>query len=256
MVGDLGDAAFVGRVLRASAPDVIFHLASSRERSVAAEAFRKAITTDVRLAINVFSEACALPHLKSLVTLGTAEEYGNGALPFTEQQRECPVSAYSLSKLCATHLAQIMHRAYGLPAVVLRPGIIYGPGQPADMLIAQLFEAARLGESVPMTPGEQTRDFLFIEDAVEALVQAAVSPPARGEVINIGSGAEVRLNDLVKMVEGVTGRSGIARMGLRSYRANEIMAYMLDHGKARRLLGWTAHTSLEDGLTRTWREIS
>jgi len=255
VVGDLTDAAFVSRTLSTITPDVIFHLASTRERSVTAEAFRHTVVTNLPLAINVFAAASSLPGLTSLVTLGTAEEYGSGSLPFTEPQREAPVSAYSLSKLCITHLAQIMNRAHGLPAVVLRAGILYGPGQPDDMLVAQLFAAARSGEPLPMTLGEQTRDFLFVEDAVDALLQAAMTPAARGEVINVGSGREMRLMDLVRLIEKITGRREIAKLGAKPYRPYEIMRYALDQRKALQVLGWEARTSLDEGMKHTWREI-
>src|SRR3546814_11839271 len=98
-----------------------------------------------------------------------------------------------------------MARTMGLPVCVLRPSVAYGPAQQEDMFLPALIHALLQGKRFPMTNGDQTRDYIYIDDLVEAIALAGVCPDTSGEVINIGSGKGTRINDVVKLVEQTEG---------------------------------------------------
>lgn len=250
-IGDLRRREFVAEAVQASRPEIVFHLAASRVRSLTAAAFAEAIDINLIGSLHLLEaleqSACA----SRIVMLGTAEEYGRGQVPFSEDVRESPVSAYSLSKLGTTHLAQMMAHTLGLPTTVLRPSVAYGPEQREDMFLPALIRALLRGEHFAMTAGEQTRDFIYIDDLIQALGQAGLAKTTAGEIINIGGGSAIRITDLVDHVERLTGAPGLAIRGAVPYRPGEAMNYQLDIAKADLLLEWQPRTTLELGLERT-----
>jgi len=145
----------------------------------------------------------------------------------------------------------MMAHTMNLPVTVLRPSVAYGPGQREDMFLPALVCALLRGERFALTAGEQTRDFVFIDDLVEALGMAGLCAVTDGEVINIGGGAAIRISDLVDRVERITNACGLAQLGTLGYRPGEAMQYHLDISKAARLLSWHPHTPLEKGLQQT-----
>ncbi len=250
-IGDLREASFIAGVVANSQPDVVFHLAASRARSLSPEAFVQTIGNNLIGSLNRLEAWSHTQGLERVVMLGTAEEYGRSPVPFREDARESPVSAYSLSKLGTTHLAQMMAHTQGLPVAVLRPSVAYGPGQREDMFLPAIVCALLRRESFAMTAGEQTRDLIFIDDLVEALGKAGLCKAAEGEVINIGSGCATMIADLVDMVESMTQSAGLVQRGAIAYRPGEAMQYQLEVSKAARLLDWRPQTSLVQGLQQT-----
>ena len=102
-----------------------------------------------------------------------------------------------------------------------------------------------------MTLGEQTRDFVYVTDLVEAMILASGNTNAHGQIINIGSGFPTKIADIAQTVEKIIGKRGLVNLGGKPYRKNEVMNYYIDPKKAEHLLGWKAKTSLEEGLNRT-----
>jgi len=254
--GDIGDRAFMEECVAGCKPDVVFHLAAFKERSSDVDDFYRAVGVNVMGSLNLFSALVKQGGVSSVVVLGTAEEYGKNESPFTESMREVPVTAYSWSKLCVTNLCGMFHSLYRLPVVVLRPTLAYGPGQEADMFLPSLIRSLAEGREFVMTAGEQTRDFVYITDLVDAMIRASGAEGVAGEVINIGSGSPVKLLDLVGMVETLLDRPDLVRVGGRDYRADEIMDYRVDTSKAKRLIGWQAKTGLDEGVRLTIASLS
>lgn len=249
--GELRDRDFVSAAMRDWAPHIVFHLAGARERNLTREAFDKTIEANLVGTLNLLQASLEQPTLERVVVLGTGEEYGRNTAPFRESMREAPISAYSFSKQCATQLSQLMHSSFGLPVVVVRPSVAYGPYQHSDMFLPALIQTLLRGEPFHMTLGEQTRDFVYVGDLVEAILRAGACARAEGEVINIGGGRAIRIASLVEQVEAQLGTQGLVQRGTVPYRIGEPMEYLLDVSKALELLHWTPCTSLEDGLRRT-----
>ncbi len=247
---DIADADAVAAAVEAADPDHVFHLAAFKERSSTPAAFELAMAVNAGGTLNVLTAAAARPGLRSFVTMGTSEEYGQGPTPFRESQREQPISAYGASKTAATHLCQAFHRARAVPATVLRPTIAYGPGQPPDLFLSALVAALARGDRFPMTPGGQMRDFVHVDDIVEALLLAATRPAARGRVINVGSDEPLTIAELARRVAAQMDAEQLLGIGELPYRTGENMDYRADSTLARELLGWQARVRLEDGLVQ------
>jgi nucleoside-diphosphate-sugar epimerase len=249
--GNLCDAVFVEKCLQAAHPEYIFHLAAYKERSVQMEAFKEAITANLEATLNLVTSAQHIPSLQALVVMGTVDEYGSSTAPFLEGTREAPVNAYSFSKLCVTHLCEIMHTLYDLPCVVLRPTVAYGPGQASDMFVPALIQSLIAGKPFPMTKGEQTRDFIYISDLISAILQSGVCRAARGQIINVGSGYPVTIAQLASTVEQLIDAKALVEYGSLPYRTSEIMEYGVNLDKAHNLLNWKAEIALDAGLQET-----
>jgi UDP-glucose 4-epimerase len=247
---DLSDEQAVKSAVSRTKPEIVFHLAALTDRDPSPALLERMLETNLQGARNLL-EALRERGCRAVVFSGTAEEYGRGQAPYREVQPEGPVSPYSFSKSCATQLALFYHQVYGLPVTVLRPTLAYGPGQPPTMFLPALMETLLAGRPFPMTPGGQTRDFVFVDDLVEAYLSAGLAKTAAGQVINIGSSRPVKIRDMALLAARVTGKTGLLQLGARPYRSSEIMSYSASSAKAKRLLGWCPRTTLAAGLKLT-----
>lgn len=251
---DLLDAAAVGKLLAELQPDCVIHLAALRHRGVGPSDFRATFDTNVRSAWNVIEACQSLPHFKRFVFLGSCDEYGRSKPPYVETQQAEPTSAYGLSKLAITQVLAGLHANYGFPAVVLRPTVIYGPGQGDDMFIPALIQTLLAGKSFSMTKGEQTRDFIYISDVVDAVLKATHADACiDGGVINLGAGHSYSVKDVVDTVlrEIGTASSKQVQFGALPYRYHEAMYYAASIERAAALLDWRPMVGLQEGLRAT-----
>jgi len=250
---DVRDADAVSDCLMESRPEIVFHLAArvsaDRDPALLPEMF----DVNHRGTLHLLDAAERLGAVR-VVQMGSCEEYGDGAVPFREGQREQPLSPYALSKVAATHACLYHHRRGRVSVVVLRPTVIYGPGETRPSLISSVVEAYRQGKVPSTSPGEQTRDFSYVDDVVEACLRAGVCTGAGGKIINIGTGVEVTVADAARRVQERSGRLEPPDLGALPYRENETMRYVAAVDTAREVLGWTAEVSLEEGIGRLWRQ--
>ncbi len=192
--------------------------------------------------------------LKSFVNIGSSDEYGGMPAPQVEILREVPISPYSLGKVAATHLLQMLHRTEDFPATTLRLFLTYGPGQDGRRFLPQIISGCLQDKPFPVSAGEQLRDFCHVRDTVAAVFAALQSPAARGEVVNIGSGKPVSIRNMIELVQALVG-SGRPEYGVIPYRSGENMELYPDISKAQRLLDWRPKVELESGLEETIRWI-
>ena len=188
--------------------------------------------------------------LKCFVNIGSSDEYGRAPAPQDENLREEPIAPYSLAKMSASHLIQMMNRTQRFPGLVLRLFLTYGPTQNQARFIPQIIQGCLSREPFPASQGLQVRDFCFIDDVVEAIFLALQTPLALGHVINIGSGEPITIGDLIRRIVELVGY-GNPQFGALPYRPGESMELFPNTKKARDLLGWSASTSLDAGLKET-----
>jgi UDP-glucose 4-epimerase len=246
-IGDLNDKNFVKSVISKVKPNIIFHLAADKNRSRDIEILYSTINNNLISSLNLFTEALNYK-IDSIVTLSTAEEYGINTPPFKESYREAPISPYSFSKTCLTHLCQTMHKLYKLPVTILRPAIAYGYGQGIEMFIPALIDSLVNNKNFKMTKGSQKRDFIYIDDLINAIIKASISKKAIGEIINIGSGNPILLKDLALLIADKLNKKNYIKLGELPYRKNEIMDYVLDIQKAKNIINWLPEVNLEKGI--------
>lgn len=192
--------------------------------------------------------------LRGFVNIGSSDEYGGIPAPQAEILREVPISPYSMGKVAATHLLQMLHRTESFPATTLRLFLTYGPGQDGRRFLPQIISGCLQGKTFPVSAGDQLRDFCHVQDTVTAVFAALQSPSARGEVINIGSGKPMSIRKIIELVRALVG-SGQPEYGVIPYRAGENMELYPDVSKAQRLLGWRPAVELEVGLQETIRWV-
>lgn len=249
-VADLADAARVGRLLGELRCDRVYHLAAAVDVRRDLGLINQQLEYTQMAAVHV--ARAALDHgVTRLVHVGTCEEYGNGPAPFRESQSPAPVSPYSAAKAAASAFVQMMASAFGLPAVIVRPFLTYGPGQGMNQMIPALIRAALEGRDFPMTAGEQTRELNYVDDIVDGLLRAGDTPGVEGEIFNLGCGEPRRVRDVAQLVLELMGNPIRIELGRIPYRPGEALEFYCDNQKARARLGYRATVPLEEGLRRT-----
>ncbi|MCG8432265.1 MAG: NAD-dependent epimerase/dehydratase family protein [Candidatus Omnitrophica bacterium] len=247
---DLSVAHQVRKVIAESRPHKVFHLAAviRNERSfrLVEEVLRNNITATLNLISSLHEEGC-----RRIVTVSTCEVYGDRAEPFLESHELNPISPYSAAKASVDLFCTMLNRSLGSPVVILRPTLVFGPHQRESMLIPQIISSALRSEDFEMTRGEQTRNFIYVDDIVEALLKAGDVPGIEGQVFNVGSTLEWAIKDVARKIIELTGSRARLVLGAKPYRVPEIWRYCSDCRKAKEVLGWEPRVSLEEGLQKT-----
>jgi len=247
--GDVRDADAVRSSIHAARPDVVFHLGAKVDvrRDPTLDAVMREVLYEGSLHV-----ADAVPRGARLVHVGTCEEYGTIPAPYAEDDEpSAPVSPYAAWKLATTR--ELLRR--GGDVVVARPFLTYGPGQRPRQLVPAAIRAALAGTRFPMTTGEQTREWNFVDDTVAGLLRCAVAD-FRG-LVNVCGGPELSVAAMVRRVFAVAGASeDLVAVGALPQRAGEVGRFFGDAHRCREVLGHTPAVELDEGLRRTvawWR---
>jgi nucleoside-diphosphate-sugar epimerase len=251
--GDIRDLATVERVAAGAA--VIFHQAAMRSvpRSVADPL--GANDHNVNGTLNVL-EAARRTGVPRVVYASSSSVYGDRPeLPKREDQPPAPISPYAVSKAAGEQYAAVWHRLYGVETVGLRYFNVFGPRQdPASEYAAVIPRFILWGlQRVPLEihgDGQQSRDFTYIDNVVEANCLAADAPDASGQAFNVGCGERVSLLDIIGRLETLLGRP-VERQHTPS-RAGDVPHTLANIERAGKLLGYTPLVPFDEGLRRTF----
>lgn len=252
MEGDIRDK----RTLREALHDVdlVFHCAAqvSVERSVENPLETNQINVEGTLRL---LWECREAAIERLIFPSSAAVYGSDPeVPKKEEMRLEPDSPYAASKIMGEQYCRLFNRIYEVPTTILRCFNVYGPRQDESSPYASVvprFISAILGGEKPRIfgDGKQTRDFIFIDDVVEAFLVAATKKGARGETFNIASGRPMTILELLDLLEGVFGARIESELALE--RPGDVKHSQADIEKAKRLLGYVPHVEPAEGLQRT-----
>lgn len=190
-------------------------------------------------------EACRGRPLHKLVYASSSSIYGDAeSYPTPETLRPQPVSPYGVTKLAGEHLCEVYRKSFDVPVTSLRLFTVYGPRQRPDMAFSRLVRAALAAERFEVYgDGEQTRDFTFVGDVVQAMRDAALSPWCG--VANIGGGSRTSLNGVVDIVRDLCGEVRITR---RPRATGDVRDTAADISVAAAAFGYSPRTSLREGL--------
>jgi len=189
------------------------------------------------------------------VYASSSSVYGDAEkLPTRESDLPQPYSPYGVSKLAGEHLCQLYYRNYGLQAVSLRYFTVYGPRQRPDMAFHKFLLSFMNDTELPLFgDGEQTRDFTFIDDAIDANIAAGFSDKAAGGVFNIGGGSRVSVNQVLEIMEQITGKKKKIRYEGRQH--GDVRHTGADISKAAMIFGYAPKIRLDMGLSDQYKWI-
>lgn len=235
--------------------DTIFHLGAVIPIPYSYLHAREYVETNVVGTLNVLEAGRRGATVRRIVHTSTSEVYGTPEqVPIAETHRLCPQSPYAASKVGADQMAASYFASFDLPVVTARPFNTYGPRQSARAIIPTIISQALLrDDEIELGSLETTRDFLFVGDTVAAMRRLGEQPGIEGETINLGTGVETSIGELVEMIRRILDRELPVVASVERLRPprSEVERLCADAGKAEALLGWKAETSLEQGLART-----
>jgi NAD dependent epimerase/dehydratase len=251
-LGDVRDFDAVREICRGA--QAIFHLAALIGIPYSYEHPQEVIDTNIVGTSNVLLAAKESGALERIVLTSTSEVYGSALrIPMDEDHPLQAQSPYSATKIAADALGLSFHRSFALPVTIVRPFNAYGPRQSARAVIPTILSQALAGMTLRLGTLDTTRDFTYVADTARGFASVGASDDALGEVINVGSGSEVSIRDVVRAAGGIVGRELKVEGDDQRLRpaASEVSRLHSDSSKAARLAGWRAEISLEDGLRRT-----
>lgn len=253
--GNVEDSDFVTNVVQGQ--DVVFHLAALIAIPYSYLAPRSYIRTNVEGTLNVVEAARKLGTPR-IVHTSTSEVYGTAVRePIDEDHPLQGQSPYSASKIGADKIAESYYRSFATPVVTLRPFNTFGPRQSARAFIPTIISQALTRDTIELGALDPMRDMTFVADTVSGFLAAGAVEGVEGQTINLGTGSTSRIGDFAAIILGLMNCEKRIIQDARRLRPpeSEVFKLVSDNSKAKRLLGWTPTTPVEDGLLQTIRFV-
>jgi len=251
LAGDVCDRDSVKRALEGV--EAVFHLAALIAIPYSYHAPTSYLRTNVEGTLNLL-QAAREAGVGRFVHTSTSEVYGTALeVPIKETHPLQGQSPYSASKIGADKMAEAFHLSFGLPVVTVRPFNTFGPRQSARAIIPTIVSQALAGDRVSLGNLHPTRDLNYVADTVEGFLLAAERDQAVGRTINLGSGREISIGDLARLIGRLMGKELELARGQERLRptGSEVDRLLADGTQAREVLGWEPTVGLEKGLELT-----
>lgn len=249
VAGDIRDRTSVRNAMKGC--DVVLHLAALISIPYSYVAPQNYVDTNILGTLNVLEAARDLS-LSRVVQTSTSEVYGSAQfVPITERHPLQGQSPYAATKIGADQLALSYYRSFELPVMVLRPFNTYGPRQSTRAVIPTIISQIAAGRTnIQLGNLEATRDFTYVTDTAEGFIQAAGNGDCLGEVVNIGSGFEISIGGLAKLISETMGRDISIQQDERRLRPakSEVDRLFAGVEKARQMFGWSPEHGGLDGF--------
>jgi nucleoside-diphosphate-sugar epimerase len=248
-IADITDRDAVSAAVTASQPEAVIHLAAAGVMPGSCD-YATMLRVNVGGVESLLSACAALPNKPSIILIGTGFEYAMKDRPLTEDDPITPsASDYGATKAAAATAAEAFSKQ--LPITLLRPFQIYGPGEASQRIGPYVIARARTGAPIDVTPGEQLRDFLHVDDLARSVWMAASAQREPGfRIYNVGNGEAVTLRYYIEaLIEALMVHGVIAnvKFGARPYRVGEPLVYVADTSRINASLGWRPLIPLADG---------
>lgn len=251
VLGDLRDVESIARA--ANGIELVFHLGAQIAIPYSYVNPRDFFETNVLGSLNV-AQAALAQGLDRVVHASTSEVYGTAqSVPITEQHPLEPQSPYAASKLAADKLMDTFHRAFDLPVTIVRPFNTYGPYQSARAIVPTIITQALTGGPLRLGALEPRRDLTYVTDTVGGFVSAAQADAVVGSTLQLGTGTDVSVRELVDLVGELLGRELAVELDSDRLRpeASEVERLVSEPRLARELTGWAPQVDMRDGLAKT-----
>lgn len=247
---DLSNASVVSDAVRECKPDWIFHLAVHGAYSWQTDSER-IIATNVLGTQNLL-ESCAKSGFDAFVNVGSSSEYGYADHPPKEHELPKPNSYYAFAKASATLFCSFLAEQRKLPVRTMRLYSAYGPWEDSRRLVPTLIAHAQEGGLPPLVDPDVARDYVFVDDVVNALLLAATKPHIElGEVLNVGTGVQTTIREIVDEIKQIYHVDAKPEWGSMLNRSWDTTCWVADNTKIKESLGWTPHFELSEGLRAT-----
>lgn len=233
--------------------EIIYHLAALPfipDCYVNPEEFFK---INVEGSINLMWQAIQSKSVERFIYISSSEVYGTAqGILMNEDHPTLPQSTYAASKLAADRAVFTLHKEHNFPAVILRPFNTYGPNITQPYIIPEIaIQLLSDNDRLRLGNVDSSRDFTFVEDLARAIVLSSLRDEAIGEVINVGSGNDIKIKDLAVLLAEIVGRQLSIEIDSSRFRPYDVTRLRCDNSKARKILGWKPEVELEVGLRRT-----
>jgi nucleoside-diphosphate-sugar epimerase len=230
-------------------PSIIYHLAASLDRTRDFEYAEKIFKINLNGTINLLNALKKIEY-ENFIFTSTSEVYGGKSIkpPFKEDDKFVPASPYSLSKYCAETTIKTFSEMYWKNYTILRLFNFFGDGMPNNFFIPQLIDKLRRDEDFNMTKGGQIRDFLHIDDVLQATLLATESN-AYQEIFNVCSGEGVSIKELALKIKGKLKSVSKINFGAIPYRKNEVWEMIGSNDKITKMLGFKVKNDLIESIS-------
>jgi len=252
---DLAEEPAVSELVARIRPEWIFHLAAYGAYPFQSD-FPAMVRTNVLGTIHLV-ESCLRVGFDALVNTGSSSEYGFTDHAPTEDEEPRPSSDYAVTKLTATQYCRAAAARSGLSIPTLRLYSVYGPYEEPSRFVPQLAVRGLSGKLPPFVSPDVARDFVFVDDVVEAYLTAASRRvPEPGAVYNVGTGRQTSIREAVEVSRRVLSIDSLPEWGTMPNRAWDTSIWVADPKKIERDLGWKPRTTFEEGFSRFVRWLS
>lgn len=249
--GDLRDPGSVCAALTGMTD--VFHLGALIAIPYSLQSPRDVFATNVGGTLNV-AQAATKIGIERLIHVSTSEVYGNvDTWPITERHPIAPRSPYAASKAGADNLLSAFHASFGLPVTVVRPFNTYGPHQSARAIVPAIAVQVLAGGTLRLGSLHPRRDLTFVSDTVAGLLALGACDDAVGRTIQLGTGTDVSVAELVALIGELIGRTLLPELDPDRVRpaGGEVARLVSDHSRATELTGWRPTVALRDGVSAT-----
>lgn len=208
---------------------------------------------NVEGSINLIWQAIQSKSVERFVYISSSEVYGTAQrIPMSEDHPTQPQSTYAVSKLAADRTIFTLHKEHNFPVVILRLFNTYGPNVTQPYIVPEIaIQLLKGNDRLRLGNVDSSRDFTFVEDSARAIILSSLRKEAIGEVINVGSGSDIKIKDLAGLLAKILGRRFSIERDPSRLRPYDVDRLKCDNSKARRILGWKPEVELEVGLRRT-----
>lgn len=251
ITGDVRDADTVHRAVEGM--DLVMHLAALISIPYSYRNPAEFVQTNVVGTTNIL-DAARRANVQRVIHTSTSEVYGTARSTLIDEAHPLqPQSPYSASKIAADALVSSYGLAFGFPVSIVRPFNTFGPRQSLRAVIPTIITQALKGDRLKLGRLDTTRDFNFVGDTVEGFLRVAQSGQTLGRAINLGTGRDVAIGEVVRLVGRILGKTIDVEVEHTRMRpdASEVMRLCADASAARDLAGWTPQVDFETGLART-----
>ena len=248
---DLSNVSDLQSIVEKINPTVIHHLATNGAYSSQNDA-NQIIQTNFLGTWNLL-QACNKVNYKIFVNTGSSSEYGFKKYAMRETDILEPASYYAVTKGAQSLLCSHIAHQEGKPIVTIRPYSVYGPYEEPTRLIPTLMMSLLNHKQMNLVSSKVARDYIYVDDVVDAYLNIKQLQKNKGEIFNIGTGVQTDMVQLVNKTQKISGEKTELVWGGMKNRTWDTSTWVADISKARQLLNWQPKVDLEEGLTKTWK---